>query len=104
MSTEYDGIEQDRFARVAASYGDHAKRDTYGFETHGRIEPDYEGRHRRDKIHTWYTGLVIWNFATKLWDRVKIVDRHEPSMARYRTMSYPIDEDDETEWRQRAKA
>ena len=60
----------------------------------------YAGRHRRDKVITWYTGLVIWNFATQLWDRVLIVDRHEPFMARYRTMSYPIDEDDETEWRQ----
>jgi hypothetical protein len=61
---------------------------------------EYEGHHRRDKIDRWYTGLVIWNFATQLWDRVKIVERHEASMARYRTMSYPIDEDDETEWRQ----
>lgn len=60
----------------------------------------YVGRHCRDRVDTWYTGLVIWNFATELWDRVKIVDHHEPSMARYRTMSYPIDEDDETVWRQ----
>lgn len=61
---------------------------------------DYQGHHRRDSVTNWYTGMVIWNFATELWDRVKIVDRHQPSMSRYRTMSYPIDEDDETEWRQ----
>lgn len=59
------------------------------------------GRHHRDRINTWYTGLVIWNHATELFDRVKIVERHEPYMARYRTMSYPIieSEDEETEWR-----
>lgn len=60
----------------------------------------YVGRHHRDHVNTWYTGLVIWNRATELWDRVLIVGRYEPFMARYRTMSYPIDEDDETEWRQ----
>ena len=101
MSTQYDMLEQRRYEREAAEYGEHAKRNAWGFLSPGRYEPQYTGRPRRDAIDTWYTGLVIWNFATKLWDRVKIVDRHEPSMGRYRTMSYPIDEDDETEWRQR---
>lgn len=96
-------------------YDRYGKHDAWNTPCNGFWQNDFDftadparhrAQHHRDKVNTWYTGMVIWNFATELWERVKITDRHEPSMARYRTMSYPLDweEDEETEWRQHAKA
>lgn len=94
MSTQHDFFVQRDFEVAALRYGRHVHRPT---RVSGQFGP---GAHRRDKVSAWYTGLVIWNFTTELFDRVKIVDRHGPSMARYRTMSYPVieDEDEETAW------
>jgi hypothetical protein len=62
-------------------------------------DADRRGRHYRPKISDWYTGLVIWNQAIELWDRVKIRMNNDGFDVARQVMSYPIDEDDETEWR-----
>lgn len=61
---------------------------------------DYVGRHRRPPscLH-WDEGMVIWNFATELFDRVTLKSNHP--LQRGTVMSWSVEEaeDEETEWR-----
>lgn len=68
--------------------GDYAKAEAF-------IDGPANKHHRPPRIADWFEGMVLWNFSTQLFDRVKIKDS-----GRYRVMSYPIDvaEDEETAW------
>lgn len=73
--------------------GDNTEHVSSGGRPVGPVHYVINGLHHRPtRVQYWRTGMVIWNWSTNAWDRVKI----QPDGS---AMSYPIDEDDETEWR-----